>query len=127
MRDRGGIFVYSSAMPKNRDDSSPLETKRRLLEEQERLLAQKRRALKQQLESGGAPEAAARVDEPPVWRMEDEPHARNMELSSARPRHLARQRQRDMVVFFACMGLLLIVIVVILWVAWIHKSSPAGA
>jgi hypothetical protein len=114
-------------MPKNRDDSNPFEEKRRKLEEQERVLAQKRRELKQQLESGGAPEAAARVDEPPVWRMEDEPHGRDMELPSVRPRHLGRQRQRDMVVFFACMALLLVVIVVILWVAWIHKSSPAGS
>ncbi len=114
-------------MPKNRDESNPLETKRRLLEEQERLLAQKRRALKQQLESGGAPEAAARVDQPPVWRLEDEPHSRDMELSSARPRHLARQRQRDMVVFLACMVVLIVVIVVLLCVVWIHSASPAGA
>jgi len=111
-------------MPKNRDASNPLATKRRLLEERERLLAQRRRELKQQLESGGAPEAAARVDQPPVWRMEDDHHDRAVDSSSARPRHLARQRQRDMVVFF-CMGLLLAVIVVLLWIAWIHTASPA--
>ncbi len=110
-------------MPKNRDDSSPLETKRRLLEQQERLLAQKRRELKEQLESGGVPEAAAaaRIDEPPVWRMEDEPDEHDAE--PARYRHLARQRQRDMIIFFACIGLLLIVIAVLLWVVWIHTST----
>lgn len=111
-------------MPKNRDDSSPLETKRRLLEQQERVLAQKRRELKQQLESGGTPPeaaAAARIDEPPVWRMEDEPDEHDAE--PARYRHLARQRQRDMVVFFACIALLLIVIAVLLWVVWIHTAT----
>jgi hypothetical protein len=110
-------------MPKNRDDSSPLETKRRLLEQQERLLAQKRRELKEQLASGGAPEAAAaaRVDEPPVWRMEDEPNEHDAE--PARYRHLARQRQRDRAVFFACIGLLLLVIAVLLWVVWVHTST----
>jgi hypothetical protein len=111
-------------MPKNSDASNPLALKRRRLEEQERLLAQRRRALKQQLESGGASAAAARVDEPPVWRMEDDHHDRAAESASARPRHLGRQRQRDMIVFF-CMGLLLAAIVVLLWVAWIHTASPA--
>ena len=43
----------------------------------------------------GAPEAAAaaKADEPPVWRMEDEePH--DYETEPARYRHLARQRRR---------------------------------
>lgn len=112
-------------MPKRRDDSDPLEAKRRLLEQQEKLLAQKRAELKAQLESRGAPEAVARVDEPPVWRMEEEPHER--EFEPARYRHLARQRQRDMIVFFACIGLLLVVIAVLLYVMWAHAPRPPGA
>ena len=112
-------------MPKKRDDSSPLEAKRRLLEQQEKLLAQKRAALKAQLESGGAPEtaAAAKIDEPPVWRMDDEPN--DFDPEPARYRHLARQRRRDMIVFFACIGLLLVVIAVLLWVVWVHTAQPA--
>ena len=111
-------------MPKNRDDSSPLEAKRRLLEQQEKLLAQKRAQLKEQLESRGAPAAAAKVDEPPVWRMEDEPHEYDAE--PARYRHLARQRRRDMVFFFACIAVLVVVIAVLLWVIYFHHAS-AGA
>ncbi len=110
-------------MPKKRDDSNPLEAKRRLLEQQEKLLAQKRQALKAQLESGGAPEAAAaaKADEPPVWRMEDEPS--EFDPEPARYRHLARQRRRDMIVFFACITVLLIVIAVLLWVVWGHTAT----
>ena len=120
---RNSDSLLLPAMPKNPDASNPLATKRRLLEEQERLLAQRRRALKQQLESGGAPAAAARVDEPPVWRMEDDRYDRASDPSSPHPRHLGRQRQRDMIVFF-CMGLLLAVIVVLLWFAWVHTAAP---
>jgi hypothetical protein len=110
-------------MPIFRDDSSPLEAKRRQLAQQERLLAEKRRQLKAQLESG-APRAAAKMDEPPVWRMEDEHHAHRFNVTPAPARHLARQRQRDRYLFFA-LGLLLMLIVVLLWMAWIHNSSPA--
>jgi len=111
-------------MPKKRDEFNPLEAKRRWLQEQERLLAQKRRELKEQLQSGGAPDAAARVDQPPVWRLEDDHHDRPVESYSARPpRHLGRQRQRDLFVFL-CMGLLLLAIGVLLWIAWIHTSTP---
>jgi ferric-dicitrate binding protein FerR (iron transport regulator) len=112
-------------MPRNRDDSSPLEAKRRQLEEQERLLAQKRRELKEQLESNGSP-AAAKIDEPPVWRMEDEHDERPLEPTPARRRHLARQRRRDRLIALACIALLLIVLVVLLWVAWVHNMSPAS-
>ena len=112
-------------MPKKRDDFNPLEAKRRLLEQQEKLLAQKRADLKAQLESGGAPEvaAAAKADEPPVWRMEDEPN--DYETEPARYRHLARQRQRDKVFFFVCIALLLVVIAVLLWVIHAHTSPAA--
>ena len=109
-------------MPKRRDDSNPLEAKRRQLEEQERLIAQKRDELKARITSGGAPPASARSEEPPVWRMEDEPHEH--ELEPAPYRHLARQRRRDMVIFFACIALLLAVIAVLLWVVWVHTSTP---
>jgi hypothetical protein len=114
-------------MPKRRDDANPLEAKRRELEQQERLLAQKRRELKEQLESGGATEAAAaaRADEPPVWRLEDEPEEM-VESEPARYRHLARQRRRDMIIFFACIGLLLAVIAVLLWILCVHTAQPTG-
>jgi hypothetical protein len=115
-------------MPKKRDDSNPLEAKRRLLEQQEKFLAQKRADLKAQLESRGAPEAAAaaKADEPPVWRMEDEPN--EFDAEPARYRHLARQRRRDMIVFFACIGLLLLVIAVLLWVICVHTAAaPTGS
>jgi len=116
-------------MPRKRDDSSPLDAKRRLLEQQEKLLAQKRAELKAQLESHGEPEAtaaAAKVDEPPVWRIEDD-EPRDYELEPARYRHLARQRRRDMIVFFACITVLLIVIAVLLWVVYVHTSAPTPA
>ena len=117
-------------MPKKRDDSNPLDAKRRSLEQQEKLLAQKRAELKAQLESGGAPEAAAaaKADEPPVWRMEDE-EPLDYDTEPARYRHLARQRRRDMIVFFACITVLLIVIAVLLWVVYVHTSTatPASA
>jgi hypothetical protein len=113
-------------MPKKRDDSNPLDAKRRLLEQQEQFLAQKRAELKAQLESRGAPAAAAKVDEPPVWRIEDEPN--DYDAEPARYRHLARQRRRDMIVFFACIGLLLLVIVVLLWVVYVHTAAaPASS
>jgi hypothetical protein len=108
-------------MPKFRDDSNPLEAKRRQLEQQEKLLAQKRAELKAQLESRGEPEIAARVDEPPVWRMEEETHERDVE--PARYRHLARQRRRDRAIFFACIALLLVVIAVLVWVMYVHAAA----
>jgi len=111
-------------MLRRRDDSNPLEAKRRQLEQQERLLAQKRRELKDQLESGGETEAAAHMDEPPVWRMEDEPG--EMEAEPARYRHLARQRRRDMLIFFACIAVLLVVIAVLLWIILGHSSTASA-
>jgi hypothetical protein len=115
-------------MPKKRDDSNPLDAKRRSLEHQEKLLAQKRAELKAQLESHGEPEtaAAAKAEEPPVWRMEDE-EPLDYETEPARYRHLARQRRRDMIVFFACITVLLIVIAVLLWVVWGHTATATSA
>ncbi len=112
-------------MPKRRDDSNPLDAKRRLLEEQERLLAQKRAELQARIETGGASPAVAHTDEPPVWRMEDEPHEH--ELEPLRYRHLARQRRRDMVIFFACIALLLVVIAVLLWVLYARAGTPPAS
>jgi hypothetical protein len=109
-------------MPKRRDDFNPLDAKRRALEEQERLLAQKRADLKAQIDGGGTTSSAARIDEPPVWRMEDEPQEH--ELEPAQYRHLARQRRRDMFIFFACIALLLVVIAVLLWVLYARAGTP---
>ena len=111
-------------MAKKRDDSNPLEARRRLLALQEQLLARKRRELQEQLESGGAPEAAARMDEPPVWRMEDEPA--DYDPEPARFRHLARQRRRDKTLFFVCIAVLLVIIVVLLWIMYLHPAAPSA-
>jgi hypothetical protein len=112
-------------MPKRRDDSNPLDAKRRQLEEQERALAQKRAELQAQLESGGTSPSATRVEEPPVWRMEDEPQEH--EFEPAQYRHLARQRRRDMFIFFACIALLLVVIAVLLYVLYARAGTPPAS
>lgn len=109
-----------------REEPDPLEAKRRHLAEQERALVEKQRVLREQLRNGGAPGLAARVGEPPVWRMEDEPPDAAADPLPVR-RHLARQRRRDRLFFFACIGLLLLVIAVLLWVAYVHVPAPVNA
>ncbi len=111
-------------MPKFRDESDPLAAKRRALAEQARQLAQKRRELKAQIESGAGPAAAAKIDEPPVWRLEDDFQRHNPEPTPARRRHLARQRQRDLMLFLI-FGMLLVIIIILLWMAWRHTTAIA--
>ena len=113
-------------MPWNRNDPDPLEGRRRQLAEQERLLAEQRKRLTEQLHgSGESSPGNAKPAEPPVWRMEEDGrHERVADPAPARKRNLARQRRRDMVLFFLCIGLLLVVLVIVLWVAHVHNTAP---
>ena len=112
-------------MARKRDDSNPIEARRRQLEEQEKLVAQKRREIRDQIESGSA---GARVGEPPIWRREDEEHHDAApEPTPARRRHLAHQRRRDMILFFAFIAVLLIVVVAVLWLMHVHSSGTGRA
>jgi hypothetical protein len=113
-------------MPWNRNDPDPLEARRRQLAEQERLLTEQRRRLTELLRpSGESPSANAKPIEPPVWRMEEDgPHQRVAEPTSARKRNLARQRQRDMILVFGLIILLLIVLGIFLWLAHVHNAIP---
>ncbi len=109
-------------MPWNRNDPDPLEIKRRKLEEQERLLSEQMSRLTEELHSSGEPlPEEIKPAEPPVWRLEDDAtHHRTVELTPARKRNLARQRQRDMILFFICGAVLLLVIGLVLW----HVYAP---
>lgn len=112
-------------MPWNRNDPDPIENKRRQLAEQERLLAEQMSRLTEELQQSGQ---SAPIDpkstEPPVWRMEDDTHAvhRILEPTSARKGVLARQRQRDMILFFGCIGLLLFVLIIVVWLFYTHYA-----
>ncbi len=110
-------------MPWFRDDPEPLRAKRRELAEKERALAARMSQLTQELRN--APEEAARkLAEPPVWRLEEEKAARLApEDGSARPRDLAYQRQRDKFFFFLLIGLLLLVTFLFYWLYHTHLRS----
>ena len=114
-------------MPWNRNDPDPLEAKRRQLAEQERLLAEQRRLLTEQLQqSGDSSSARAKPAEPPVWRMEDDGHHEHFaDPTPARKRNLARQRQRDMILFFVFILVFLVVMSILLWLAYVHNTAPA--
>jgi hypothetical protein len=111
-------------MPWKSKEPDPIADRRRQLEEQERLLAEQRRKLTRTLK-GEAPQSAAKAIEPPVWRMDENSTSRPIE-SSARRRQLARQRRRDMLLFFVFIGVLLVVVAIVLWVAYVHNSAPTG-
>jgi hypothetical protein len=100
-------------MPWNRNDPDPLEIKRRKLEEQERLLSEQMSRLTEEMRHSGEPlPEEAKPPEPPVWRLEDDAtHPRVVEPSPT----LARQRRRDMVLFFIVFVILLIVFALVLW------------
>jgi hypothetical protein len=106
-----------------RQEPDPLEERRRQLAVQQRLLLEQQRRLREELQSGGS----SKPVEPPVWRMEEDARpARAAEPTPARKRNLARQRQRDMVLFFACFALLLLVLAVVLWVAYVHNTASVN-
>jgi hypothetical protein len=112
-------------MPRKSNDSDPFDARRRQLAEQERLVSEQRRRLTDQLHQSGefSPDNIKRA-EPPVWRLEEDgAPQRAAEPVSARKRHLARQRQSDMIFFFVLIGLLLIVCLV-LWIAYVHNTPP---
>jgi len=112
-------------MPWNRNDPDPLEARRRQLEEQERLLAEQRKRLTEELhQSVESSPSHLKPAEPPVWRMEEDGQQEGVaDAIPARKRNLARQRQRDMVLFFVFIGLFLVVMVIVLWV-YVHNAAP---
>ena len=112
-------------MPWHRNDPDPLEIKRRKLEEQERLLSEQMSRLMEEIHNSGEPlPEVIKPSEPPIWRLEDDAaHPRAVEPAPARKRNLARQRQRDMILFFVFGALLLIVIGLVLWRAYAHHTE----
>jgi hypothetical protein len=112
--------------PWNRNAPDPFKDKRRMLAEQERLLAEQMSRLREELQHSGDPLADnLKPVEPPVWRMEDETQSRHAaDPTPARKRNLARQRQRDMIWFFVILIVLVTLLVIGLWVAYVHNTAP---
>ena len=110
-------------MPWMRKDPDPLEARRRQLADAERALAEQRRRLNAQINGT----AGAKPMEPPVWRMEEDAPDRAPELTPARRRHLARQRQRDMVLCIIFAIVLLIVLVAIYFIGFSHGASASAS
>jgi hypothetical protein len=114
----------------NRNESDPLEARRRQLAELEKNLAEQRRRLLDQMQppSGTSSDQIPRA-EPLVWRNEDDgPLARKVEPTAARKRNLARQTRRDMILAITLILLLLVVLVIGFWIAHAHTTAlPTGA
>ena len=101
-----------------RHEPDPLKARRRQLAEQERLLAERMSQLTRELkgDSDEAIAAGKKAAEPPVWRMEEDITApRPFEPPASRRKGLARQRQRDRVIFFLCTAVLLAIIGLVIW------------
>jgi lipopolysaccharide/colanic/teichoic acid biosynthesis glycosyltransferase len=116
-------------MPWNRNEPDPLEARRRQLEEQQRLLIEQRKKLTQELHQAddSSPGQLKRA-EPPVWRMEEDiMNHRAAEPTPARKRNLAHQRRRDMIFAFILIVLFLIVLALVLWVAYVHNTTPVSS
>ena len=112
-------------MPWNRNDPDPLEARRRLLAEQERLLVEQRKRLTEQLQQSGESGVNVKPAEPPVWRMEEDGlPQRATDPTPARKRNLAHQRRRDMIWFFIIVLVLLALLGIALWVAYVHDTAP---
>jgi len=112
-------------MPWPRNDRDPLEAMRRKLAEEEQRLAAEMARLAQEL-NGDSAHVDVKPVEPPIWRMEEDgmsPH-RIAEPTPARKRNLARQRQRDMILFFTLLGVLIVVLVIVIWVAYVRNTAP---
>jgi hypothetical protein len=125
---RADFYDTLLVMPLNRNDSDPLEARRRQLAEQERMLSEQRRRLTEELHSTGeSPSGLAKPVEPLVWRMEEDGQPdRIAEPTPARKRNLARQRRRDMILVFFLIVLFLIVVGIVLWVAYTHNAAPSN-
>ena len=112
-------------MPWPRNAPDPLEDMRRKLAEQERLLAEQVSRLHEQLDPNGAAASAAKPVEPPVWRLEDDGISpRPGDGMLPRKRNLARQRQRDKMLFFIALAVLIVVVIIFLWVAYARNTAP---
>ena len=107
-------------MPWRSNDPDPLEDMRRKLAEQERLLAEKMARLNEGLDPSGPPPSEVKPVEPPVWRLEED---HSTEPLPVRKRNLARQRQRDMLLFFIAVGVLVIVVCLLIWVAYVRNTA----
>jgi hypothetical protein len=116
-----GILV----MLRPRKEPDPLSGKRKLLAEQERLLAERMEQLNRRLANNGEEETGPpKPVEPPVWRLEeDAPVRRSTEPSSMNRRVLARQRQRDMLIFFVMFVALVVLVVLVMALAHTHLSG----
>jgi hypothetical protein len=111
-------------MPWRRNDPDPLEEMRQKLAEQERIIAEKLARIGQGLDPNPPDPADNKPAEPPVWRLEEDGHAMQAtEMMPARKRHLARQRQRDMLLFFIAVGILIIVMSIVVWVACFRNGT----
>lgn len=115
-------------MPWNRNEPDPIKNKRRQLAEQERLLAEQMARLNEELQQSGQPPIDPKAGEPPVWRMEDETSEQGTaEPTPARKIALARQRQRDMLLFFLFILILLVVLGIVVWVFYTHYAPSTVA
>lgn len=111
-------------MPRNRNDPDPLEPMRRKLEEQQRLLEEQMQKINQELNPDAYP---PKPSEPPVWRLEeDASHYTSTKVSSVRRRQLAKESQRDMILFFVAVAVLLFILALFIWVAYVKGSASAS-
>lgn len=111
-------------MPRPRDEPDSLKAKRRQLAEQERILSERMSRLAQELRDGPDAAPSNKPVEPPVWRLEEETSARPAaEPILPRGRNLARQRQRDKILFFLFIALLLVVMCIFFWVYRTHSHG----
>ena len=81
--------------------------------------------LKEKLQQSNEPlPAEVKPAEPPVWRLEEDgaPHHTTKPAQAPR-RNLGRERQRDKIFFFLVIGLFLVVLVIVLWIAYTHTAT----
>ena len=112
------------AWPRNEPD--PLEERRRQLEEQQRRLTQELSRLTSQIEEENAPPPVEEKPvEHPTWRREEDGLMhRAPEPTPARKRILARQRQRDMIIFFVFLIVLAAALGVVVYMIYVRNMGP---
>ena len=108
-----------------RNDPDPLEERRRQLAEQERRLTEQMSRLTSELQEANEPSPVEEKPvEPPVWRREDDGLMHRVaEPTPARKRILARQRQRDMIICFILLIVLVVVLGVVVYMAYVRNTS----